>query len=1104
MTVSSLRRRGGAAGGLFALITLLAITLGVPVVLATLGAVPHGVPSVHDILNSLTTKDNTGEYFRIFGGATVWIAWAIYTAATVKEIAATIRHRGRPVRAPRHGLGRLGPAALVTAAAMLFLATPPPPTSTPQASATPPPLSLMSTSASPAAGLAHSPVTEDQSRAEHQSPPQPPAYTVQRYDTVWSIAQHHLPGNPADRYKDIKKLNPDAVGPDNEIQPGAHLTMPDDAYGLPAQPPPAARHGVEDVPVEPGDTLSGITAAHGVNDWHTAWPLNVDHPEPGGERFTDPDHIEPGWTVVVPATPSAATPPASSPHPTATHPAATAPTRNAPPKPAPRPASRPAATGTAAPSAANTPLAASSPPVPNHVSAPSETSRGSQADHGDHDSGAVVREVVYGGGGGVLLAAGILSALLAHRRRQFRHRRPGRMISSPAAELAPTEKALLTYGPTGAPDVAFLDYALRSLGAATAESTDARLPDVVAVRMLGDQLDLRVAEPHPIDPPAPWTVDDTGYWWSVNVGDELPVSDANAAEQYLAPYPTLVAIGHEPAGGTWLIDLEAAGAVELTGDAERCLDLGRFIAAELAVNAWSDQLTVTLVGFGHELVALNPDRLTYASDLDTAAQALSDQVAATAQAADTAGVDVLGGRLRSIAADMWMPQVLLVAPNAAHTEHDQHTLQRLLMTVRGVPGPSTVAVVLAGDHPTTDMAAHIALITSDGTLTVPGLGVTLTAEQMPAAQIADLARLLDQAAQLSDVPMPRSAGNKPIDQFVDAGGGLLPELTTPRIAAGESAAPAPDDTSVLPDADAEYLRDGATSPQELQAIAPRVTAERRAQIIAADPTLDADLADWLDPASARPRLRLLGPVALTAAGVRPPKRIGYHTEVAAYIGTRDHGATAEQMAAAFDVNTTSIYSRINTVRAWLGTDPDSGQKYLPDSTQSAAGRSRGVGVYEFAGVLIDADLFKRLRARAQAGGAEGLRYLQAALDLVAGPPFDQLREGGYGWLADTSMDHVLVAGIVDLAHMAHLRYLGMGDLPRARAAAETALRAAPYEHIPRLDLAAVMKKEGLEEEADRYIRDEVCNDAPRGEAPEDLPDRTQEILRLRAWLTRAS
>jgi hypothetical protein len=395
------------------------------------------------------------------------------------------------------------------------------------------------------------------------------------------------------------------------------------------------------------------------------------------------------------------------------------------------------------------------------------------------------------------------------------------------------------------------------------------------------------------------------------------------------------------------------------------------------------------------------------------------------------------------------------------------------------------------------------MITSDGTLTVPGLGVTLTAQQMPAAQIADLARLLDQAAQLSDVPMPRSTGNKPIDQFIDAGGGLLPELTTPRIVAGESAAPASDDTSVLPDADAEYLRDGAASPEELQAIAPRVTAERRAQIIAADPTLDADLADWLDPASPRPKLRLLGPVALTAAGVRPPKRIGYHTEVAAYIGTRDHGATAEQMAAAFDVTTTSIYSRINTVRAWMGTDPASGQKYLPDSTQSAASRARGVGVYEFVGVLIDADLFKRLHARAQVGGAEGLRYLQAALDLVTGPPFDQLREGGYGWLADTSLDHVLVAGIVDLAHTAHLRYLGTGDLPRARAAAETALRAAPYEHTPRLDLAAVMKKEGLEEEADRYLRDEVCNDAPPGDAPEDLPDRTQEILHRRAWLTRA-
>ena len=246
-------------------------------------------------------------------------------------------------------------------------------------------------------------------------------------------------------------------------------------------------------------------------------------------------------------------------------------------------------------------------------------------------------------------------------------------------------------------------------------------------------------------------------------------------------------------------------------------------------------------------------------------------------------------------------------------------------------------------------------------------------------------------------------------------------------------------TSVLPGADAHYLRVGAARAEELQALAPRVTPDRREEIIAADPSLDAELADWLDPDSGTPKLTLLGPVHLHAGGERPPKRISYHTEVAAFLATREHGATAEQVAAAFDVATTSIYSRINTVRAWLGTNPRTGHKYLPDSTQSSAGKARGVGVYQLVGVLVDADLFTRLRCRALAlGGPRGLAYLQAALDLVTGAPFEQLREGGYGWLAETPLDHHLVVAIVDTAHTAHLEYLRTGDLPKARAAAQTA------------------------------------------------------------------
>ena len=54
------------------------------------------------------------------------------------------------------------------------------------------------------------------------------------------------------------------------------------------------------VTVQPGDTLSEIAADHGVKDWTTVWPANAGRAEPDGARFTDPDYIEPGWTVTIP------------------------------------------------------------------------------------------------------------------------------------------------------------------------------------------------------------------------------------------------------------------------------------------------------------------------------------------------------------------------------------------------------------------------------------------------------------------------------------------------------------------------------------------------------------------------------------------------------------------------------------------------------------------------------------------------------------------------------------------------------------------------------------------------------------------------------------
>jgi hypothetical protein len=113
---------------------------------------------------------------------------------------------------------------------------------------------------------------------------------------------------------------------------------------------------------------------------------------------------------------------------------------------------------------------------------------------------------------------------------------------------------------------------------------------------------------------------------------------------------------------------------------------------------------------------------------------------------------------------------------------------------------------------------------------------------------------------------------------------------------------------------------------------------------------------------------------------------------------------------------------------------------------------RRVEVEDRAGILVDADLFRRLRVRGEARAADGIADLIVALSLVSGPPFDQLRSDGYEWLTDGArIDHHMVCGIADVAHLVATHALAVGDIKRVRAAAEIAQLAAPYEEIPRLD-----------------------------------------------------
>jgi nucleoid-associated protein YgaU len=1095
-----------------ATLILLILVIGIPLAMAaTIGNPLHG-------WTDLKVGDLTDTVLIDLLAVLVWAAWAQFAVSVLVEIGAAVRQVPIPTRIPlvpgpsQHFAHTLVGAALLLGTATAALASPVHALATPAR----PVAAVASVHAhgqAAAPGTASAPQragTLSDFRTRIATQPRTVSYVVPRDgrgpDTYWDLAEARLGGG--EHWHQIWDLNRGRSQPDGEVMTNPGLLKPGWTVLLPAAFPTAGGGDVEDVTVQDGDTLSGIAEAHGVADWHQVWEASKGMAEPGGERLTDPDVIRAGWTVEIPVAALTTQPPTNHPAQPST------PVQQTPKTPVRQPPTEPTPDeGTPA----------------EHTPAPGRPSAPAAPRHEQHDSPAASRSthhsseapIVAFAGGGVLLAGVSLAALLRYRRRQFRWRRPGRTISPTPPELQRVEHALLSTGTPGMADVTWLNEALRSLVHSLAATDTGRLPDVVAVRMTADTLELVLTGAQP-GPPEPWTVDEPGTRWSINCGDDLGYNPAERVYHF-APYPTLVSVGYTTTGEHWLLDLERVGALSLSGDPERCLNLARFLAAELAHNAWSEMLQVTLVGFGEEMADINPERLTYTEDFDKAIASLNGELASTTDALRHAGVDVLAGRLRNIAGDAWAPHVLLIAPGAAE---DIEGLDQLLTAMRTHSSRTTTALILINDPHRTDGTRWQLRIDEHGTLHIPALDVELIAQQIPADEAAQLAQMLALAANTEDHPVPDAQGDKPWDEYSDATGNLrhsqtesatappapLPdadrgtELTGASIAAEDSAehevkSASSVPKSLLPLSPQTYLDQTATTEADLDALAPHVDQATRAQVVSIDPELDHDLAAWHDPACTRPKVRLLGPVTVTAQGSLPQRnpRLLWNTEIVAYLATRPSGVSVETYGTDMWPDDPNIASKtkprqsISIVRQWLGINQRTGREHLP----------KGIGAglanpYRLEDVLVDAELFRRLRLRGTARGADGIPDLQAALDLVAGVPFSHRRPEGYRWLADNALDHIYAGMIVDVAHIVATHHLAAGEPELAASAAHIALKAGSSEDVPLLDLVAACDAQDNRAEADAYIKRILANhDA---EVEEDLPPRTAEILHRRQWL----
>ncbi len=860
--------------------------------------------------------------------------------------------------------------------------------------------------------------------------------------------------------------------------------QPVPAHAMPAHPQPAEVHEkaakARTYTVKKGDTLSEIAleqTGHARN-YPKLFRASTHTVQPGGRRLTDPDEIDVGWKITIPAQHDKHTKPtndrptktAETPKPTQVK---TPAQERQPSTPDPQP-STPASTRTAPAAAQPTPSATAE-----------------STDDGPVAADAPPWLLTGLASAGALLAGAMWLVLARRREAQFRSRRAGRMIAPPPAATIPVEKTLIREGSVTGATVVFIDEMLRRTTAALTNAGQP-VPVLMGVDAHADHLTLRLAGP--ADLPAVWTCmdGDARQVWRIPADADLdqagPLNPDGAP-----PWPQLVTLGRDKAG--WrLVNLEAFGVASLTGDPGNCVDLARYLVSELAISPWARDVQVDCLAVCPEMPDLAPDRVHHQDDPAVIPERVSTAVATAERLTSVHPTTLETARVTHADEDLWHSRLLL--SGATDVEH-LDVLTRLVTDQKGRTG--TAVLILTADQPATGLEIKL---TDNGRVQVPLLGLDLVANGLTEDEARGCIALIDAGRNLDDIEMPvvDDPDGEEWEQFCNQAGAIRPDKTVPRDSED------PEATSVLPEPDRVYVTETANTAEDLAAIAPKVPVVVAEQIEAADPTLDADLADWWADSCVRPRLRVLGPIKVRIgvggnAQAATNRRPACNNAVT-YLSTRLRGATTQEVADALTITDDRVRQDMSIVRAWLGDNPRTGRKFLPGATEHPLAVERGVGLYLIEDLLCDADLFKRLRLRGEARGPEGVNDLRTALRLVNGAPYDGLRTRGTVWLAANAVDHDLLCSIIDTAHIVSTIAIQTGDLQGARAAAELAVLIAPTDANLQMDLAKIAERTGDEAKAAAIARNVLgWRDAAGDQV--DLSHRNDAILATHRWLQRA-
>lgn len=623
-----MKKTSRAIRQLGALLTLAVIVVGLPYAMfMTFGALwTWGVPSMADIEETLTSPMGPGLMVRIIGGV-AWLAWLHFALCLLVEVVNVIARQGKPqISLPGGGMNQQLARRLVAAALLSGVA------------------------GAAVVGPASAAPTID--RAE---------VAVTAVDT--RVVAEHQAGSPG-----AVSAAPQGAWQSTQVAAADTGTL----QNYVVQAPEMSDH----------DCLWDIADRH-LGDpmrWKEIYDLNNSHP--AGVNISDPDVIQPGWNLLMPADAynlpeaPAAKPQAETPQ----KPAAKNLKKAAPEQKSATPTQESAAPNVLAEvtpgsvSAADaagqsnqgyddggmsremyerleskmripTPPPGTFAEEPKVFSISELASAGLEpqataealaplADKYPHIAESVQQAEAavnnahvarsLAGGLGAIAAGGLLYTLASRRRAASRVRSSNQRLRLPAAVAGHLESDLRAV--SDAKPVDEIVLILQELGR-LAQASGVPVPPVTMICLTADDVEIYCSTPTAAI--APWRAnDDSPLRWSApraSFAGLKPSSDPT-------PYPQLLSVGHRRDDAMVLVNLAAAGTLTFTGEAEQRAEGMLGAAVELLTAPWSREGSLALFGVDLDLGDLTQNyRVSTIRDFESLIDDLTQRAAKYAE-----------------------------------------------------------------------------------------------------------------------------------------------------------------------------------------------------------------------------------------------------------------------------------------------------------------------------------------------------------------------------------------------------------------------------------------------------------------------------------------